>query len=350
MRKSLFILLLVGGLIFIGFQNCGGISVMPVDLASLSCVPTNLRIETDNTSSSVVRFSITDFENLTTIAGQNFNWTFSENRTELYTAEAPELVVEKASLVACHTYHVTATYEDCGEPVTLNVYYTADGERCDPPVEDPPVDPPVYPPADPAPPGQQGAGAGCMAVPGPKPLNPNFDYSRAKYCYADTDINTATASEMAQYHTCINSGFDVSGARYYYPILLPNQYAAIEVTLPRPAKENLTLCGIFVESLGGSMGCGGIPGGALEASISPNPGDFSGQSGICHVGNINAGRISGAKTNSVIAVNRCQMDPARKYYLNMKAPGCTNASGCSFYVLFQGLYSDRSDCSRMVTP
>lgn len=331
MSKNIAILFLVSCLVFIGFQNCGDIKIKSVSNNSLSCVPQVLAIETDNTSNDNIRFLVRDIENSNSVSLQNFIWTVSENRTDLYTDEASEISIPKASLVACHTYQVQAVFQNCEDEETLSVNYTMDGPNCEPPTDIPPPPPPVYPPPNPAPPGQQTFGMGCSNGYG---NNANFDYAHAKYCVADT---SSTAELMA----CRNSGFDFTGSNaVYFPLIKPGKYLAVEVMAPHAFTNGLnkSFCGVYVQGEIGNS-CAGSGGGAIETwTLSPNPGDFNVTDARCITHTTTSSLVGRVVTSPELG--SCPMDPGRNYYLNIKmGSNCTAPGGCSFLLSITGLFS-----------
>lgn len=304
---------------------------------SLSCKQDSYGIKTDNTSVDVVKFSVSDLENLTAVTAHDFLWTFSENKTELFSSESPGLTIQKRDLVACHTYQAKATFSNCGEEETLMVDYTMDGNDCEPPPspEEPP--PTNFPPAEPAPPGQQSTGTGC-SIYGTIP-NGGFDYAKAKYCTTDPLPPPGSSTQLMQ---CRNSGFDVSGVVRYYPIIKAGQYIAVEVTLPRPFTNGIskTLCGFSLEGESGGNPCGGTPAAVEKWTISPNPGDFEVSDPRC-VAYTTTTQIRGhARTTPELGY--CPMDPGRKYFANIRmGNNCTNPNGCVFMMETRPLYSGR---------
>lgn len=331
MKKSFVILILISALTAILFQNCGDIKLSAISNKPFRCEPQTLAIETDNTSSEVVRFLVRDIGNLNAVSSQIFDWTVSENQTEIFSAKASEISVPKSSLVACRTYQVKAVFQNCEEIETLSVDYTLDGPGCAPEDEPPPPPPPEYPPAEPAPPGQQTGGAGCSNGYG---NNANFDYANGRYCAADT---STTADLMA----CRNGGFDFSSSNIkYYPLIKPGKYLAIEVMIPHPFTNGLnkTVCGFHAE---GEMGnsCNGSGGAAIDTwAISPNPGDFNPTDFRC-VGHTTTTSVEGRMMTNP-EIGGCPMDPGRKYYLNITmGNNCTAANGCSFLLKLSGLFS-----------
>ncbi len=338
MRKNVIILALLSIVIIATYQNCSEIDLNHINSLSKTCNPVTYGIRTDNTDPDNVRFSIIDLDTLITVSQRNFSWKFSENRINLQSAEAPELVVHKADLVACHTYEVTATYIDCDEEINLEVNYTADGENCDPPPIPTPTPEPIYPPPNPAPPGQQSVGSGCIG--GGIATNPNFNYAQAKYCHADYDFR-ASPQVAAQYNQCRQSGVDVSqpGQGIYYLSIRPDEYVAMEIEVPHVNYDSSkTLCGFFFMGEGPASACGGIPAAVDTWALSTNPGDFSG-SCISHT---SAGGMWGrVRSNPDIEPNNnCLMDRGRKYYINIKMdPTCRNPGGCAFLLMTQPIYS-----------
>lgn len=332
------ILALLSIVVITSYQNCGGVNLTHINALSKSCNPLTYGIRTDNTDPDSVRFSVIDLETLITVSQSNFSWRFSENRTDLQSAEAPELVVQKSGLVACHTYEVTAKYIDCDEETTLTVNYTADGENCDPPPTPTPTPEPIYPPPNPAPPGQQTSGSGCNAS--GVGTNPNFNYGVAKYCHADYDY-TASPQLNTQYHQCRQSGVDVSqpGQGVYHLSIRPDEYVAIEIELPHVNYDSSkTLCGFFFMGEGPAATCGGVPAAVDTWSLSTNPGDFSGS---CTSHTTVGGLWGRVRSNPDIEPNNnCLMDRGRKYYINIKMdPTCRNPGGCAFLLMTQPIYS-----------
>lgn len=339
MKQATLIVLITISLLF-GFQNCGNVNVDKNDQNSVSSKVCNLLvlgIRTDNTSPDFVHFTMLNLETLATVSDKDFAWSYNKQEPIV----ASDLKINKAELVACRTYEITASYRDCDQNVVEKVSYTADalpGESCNPPEEvpeDPPVDPPVedpppvYPPADPAPPGQQTAGLACTHY--NNNTNPNFDYANAKYCLADYSVSDP------QLLRCKESGFDFTGVSYF-PVIKPGKYLAIKVKLPHPFTNGIskTLCGFYVNGETGNPCGSGQPGGAIDTwALSPNPGDFS-PSGLGCVTHTTVGGMHA----HVGGYGGCNMDPGRDYYLNITmGNNCTDPRGCNFLLKTYPIYS-----------